>query len=434
MTVSRWTYVPLALAGTLVLGALRAGAQEFPSPQGEHRVLVTVDDLPIAASALHLDPAERDRITRNLLAALRKHRIEAVGFVVSGNVSGPADEALLELWLEAGHELGSHTHRHLDYSRTDGGAYIEDAEAGRSWMQEFLATRGRALRLFRFPFLREGDTREKLDGMRAWLASRGLRNTPVTIDGQDWSFEAPWVKARRAGDDIRLRRLSADYQTALRLEVATYTTDGDAILERTTPQVLLLHANEVGAAQWDSLFTWMEGEGFSFAPAAEVLADPAIASLPDFVGRYGGSHWYRIRQERRETKAREQVAALLARQAEAWSRGDLDAFCSVYADDAVFVSPGGVTRGRQAVLERYQARYPDRRAMGALRLEVLELRSLWGPEVSLLGDALPGAVHGATVTARWTIESDGGSKAEGLTLLVLHRSGDTWRVVSDASM
>jgi ketosteroid isomerase-like protein len=34
-----------------------------------------------------------------------------------------------------------------------------------------------------------------------------------------------------------------------------------------------------------------------------------------------------------------EVLALLERQSGAWSRGDLDAFCSVYADDAVFLSP-----------------------------------------------------------------------------------------------
>jgi uncharacterized protein (TIGR02246 family) len=434
MRTSHRVAFPLALAGALLLGASISGAQEFPSPQGPHRVLVTVDDLPIPSRQLHPEAAERERITRDLLTALRKHRIEAVGFVVTGKIEGPADEHLLDLWLEAGHELGNHTRGHLDYSRTEAETYIGDAEAGRAWLQGFLAERGRTLRLFRFPFLREGDTAAKLEAMRAWLERSGLRNAPVTIDGQDWSFEAPWVKARRAGDEVGLQRLAADYQTALRLEVSTYTSDGDAILGRPTPQVLLLHANEVGAAQWDALFTWMEGKGFSFASADEVLADPAIARQPDFVGRYGGSHWYRVRQERREAKAREQVTALLAGQTEAWNRGDIAAFCEPYGADAAFVSPGGVTHGRQAIQERYQARYPDPAAMGQLRLDRLELHTLWGPEVSLLGDALPGAVHAMTVTARWTLEKADGSTAEGSTLLVLQRSSDTWTITSDASM
>ncbi len=36
---------------------------------------------------------------------------------------------------------------------------------------------------------------------------------------------------------------------------------------------------------------------------------------------------------------RAEVLALLEQQVAAWNRGDLEAFCAVYADDAVFVSP-----------------------------------------------------------------------------------------------
>ena len=63
------------------------------------------------------------------------------------------------------------------------------------------------------------------------------------------------------------------------------------------------------------------------------------------------------------------LQAELTRQAGAWNRGDLDAFCAFYADDAVFISPSGVTRGRQAVLDRYKKRYPTPAAMGTLSLE-----------------------------------------------------------------
>ena len=58
-----------------------------------------------------------------------------------------------------------------------------------------------------------------------------------------------------------------------------------------------------------------------------------------------------------------EVLALLDRQAAAWSRGDLDAFCSIYADDAVFLSPSGVTKGRAEVLARYKKKYPTPAAM-----------------------------------------------------------------------
>jgi uncharacterized protein (TIGR02246 family) len=421
-----------AVAAGLVLG--NAGAQDFPAVAGEHPLLVTVDDLPIPSRRLHPDDPGRERLTRDLLAVLAKHRVRAVGLVTWRNVSGPADERLLDLWLEAGHELGNHSHGHPDYARMDAAAYVADMERGRAALAAYLVKRGRTLRYFRFPFLREGNTPEKLARMRAWLRETGQRNLPVTIDDQDWSFEEPWLKARAAGDEAALARLGEDYQHALRLESLLYTSAGDALFGRNTPQILLLHANAVGAAQWDALFAWLRGRRFRFAGADEVLADPAFAEAPEFVGRYGGSLWDRIRHVRRQAKARDDIAALLAKQAADWTKGDLEAFTSAYADDAVFVSGSGLTRGREAVLARYRQRYPDRAAMGALTLEVTEMRDLWGPEVTPLGDATPGNVHAASVVARWTLRRAGAPDASGHTLLVLHRSLGAWRIVHDASM
>jgi peptidoglycan/xylan/chitin deacetylase (PgdA/CDA1 family) len=421
----------LVLASAL---AAPAAGQDFPRISGEHPVLVTVDDLPLGANQLHPDPAARERITRDLLAVLKKHSVPAVGLVTWRNVQGPAGERLLDLWLEAGHELGNHSYAHLDYSRTEPDVYVADVEKARATLEAFLAPRGKKLRFFRFPFLREGETPAKLARMREWLRATGQRNLPVTIDNQDWSFEQPWVEAVRAGDGPRLVRLAEDYQHALRLETLLYTSAGDALFERPTPQILLLHANAVGAAQWDALFTWMKARGFRFASVDEVMADPALGERHDFVGRYGGSHWDRVRHTRRVARTREQIAQLLQRQAADWSRGDLPAFASAYDEEAVFVSAQGMTRGRQALVERYRARYPDARAMGALTLELLELREVWGPEVTPLGDATPGAVHGARVVARWSLRREGQPDAGGHTLLFLERRGGEWRITHDASL
>jgi peptidoglycan/xylan/chitin deacetylase (PgdA/CDA1 family)/ketosteroid isomerase-like protein len=402
--------------------------------QGTHPLLVSVDDLPIPGRRLHADDAARERLTRDLLAVLRKHQVQAMGMVTWGNVGGPAGERLLDLWLQDGHELGNHSHGHLDYSRTDADAYVADVEKGRAALAGFLEARGRRLRFFRFPYLREGDTEAKLLRMREWLSSTGQRTLPVTIDNQDWSFEEPWVTAGRAGDAARLARLGEDYQHALRLESLLYTAAGDALFGRPTPQILLLHANAVGAAQWDALFTWLKGRGFRFATVDEVMADPAFAEPPAFTGRYGGSVWDRIRHARRQARAREQVGELLKRQAADWNRGDLEAFCAPYDDDAMLVAADGLTRGRAAVLARYRGRYREPATMGTLALDLVELRDVWGPEVTPLGDATPGAVHGASVVARWTLRREGAPPATGHTLLVLRRVGDAWRIVHDASM
>ena len=124
---------------------------------------------------------------------LRKHRIPAVAFVIAGNVKTPDDEALLQRWLAEGHELGSHSRTHPSYTALTTEAYLADLAAARTTLTAFLTPRGKTLRFFRFPYLREGDTPEKVTAVRTALAAAGERNVPVTIDNQDWSFDTPWA-------------------------------------------------------------------------------------------------------------------------------------------------------------------------------------------------------------------------------------------------
>lgn len=121
-----------------------------------------------------------------------------------------------------------------------------------------------------------------------------------------------------------------------------------------------------------------------------------------------------------------ELQALLDRDAAAWNRGDFEAFVSTYAEDATFVSPSGLTRGRQAVLERYRAKYGKTEERGRLELEVVEAREL-APEAR-------GESRAASVLARWRLTYPDRPEASGWTLLVFERSADgAWRIVQDAS-
>jgi uncharacterized protein (TIGR02246 family) len=119
-----------------------------------------------------------------------------------------------------------------------------------------------------------------------------------------------------------------------------------------------------------------------------------------------------------QDSARE-ASAVLDAQIAAWNRGDLEAFCALYAEDAVFASTTGLHRGRQAVLERYRKRYPERAAMGTLVFEKEDVRAT--------ADAV-------SIVARWRLSYRDKPEASGLTLVVMRRTPDGWRLVQDASM
>ncbi len=426
----------LALCVLILAVPEAAGEQGCP-------LLVSVDDLPIAAGGLHPDPAERRRITAGLLDAMARHNIRAVGLVTWKNISRDGDIELLEQWLAAGHELGNHSTRHLDYSSTSPEEYIADIEEARGHLAPFLEERGSGLRFFRFPMLREGDTADKLDAMRAYLRRTGQRILPVTIDNSDYDFSKRWVEADRAGDQAARDRIVEQYHETLHLSVLHHRNQARRLFDRDVPQILLLHANAIGAGQWDRLFTWLEAEGFRFAGADEVLADSAFSEAHSYVGPRGVSLWDRLQDRDRRLAASREVEELIAEQAAAWNRGDLEAFASCYHRDAVFVSSSGLTRGREALLERYRRRYPDRQAMGRLTLEILEVLPLPGIEVSVLGNSRPGGIHGLSVAARWSLSGMSGDgeagearapDAAGMTLLVFQKSvAGKWEIVHDAS-
>jgi uncharacterized protein (TIGR02246 family) len=112
----------------------------------------------------------------------------------------------------------------------------------------------------------------------------------------------------------------------------------------------------------------------------------------------------------------EAARSLLDAQVAAWNRGDLDAFCAAYADDATYVGAGAIRVGRAALLADYRARYPDGAARGHLSLEV----------VSIAADA-----DRAVVVARWSLAAT--PPRGGAALLVLARRAGGWQVTHDAT-
>src|SRR5713226_3442142 len=81
------------------------------------------------------------------------------------------------------------------------------------------------------------------------------------------------------------------------------------------------------------------------------------------------------------------IRALLAAQAEAWNRGDIDGFMEGYwkSDQTTFSGSSGVFRGWVALLERYRRNYPDRAAMGRLTFSDLEITMLSRGAALVLG-------------------------------------------------
>ena len=120
--------------------------------------------------------------------------------------------------------------------------------------------------------------------------------------------------------------------------------------------------------------------------------------------------WDRLSAEVAQVEASIEIAELLAAQSRQWTAGDLDAFCSVYAQDATFLSPNGLTRGRAQILARYKRRYDTAEKRGTLSLKIVEL---W------LVPSRDGRVNAASAVLRWHLARKDQPDASGLSLIVL---------------
>ena len=118
------------------------------------------------------------------------------------------------------------------------------------------------------------------------------------------------------------------------------------------------------------------------------------------------------------TDAKPQIEQVLADQAAAWNRGDIDAFMAGYAriPNLRFASGGTVTYGWQETLDRYKQHYPDRAAMGALTFSDLDVTVL--------------APDAALVFGRWRLKT-GKGEPNGLFTLLFRKTEAGWRVVAD---
>ena len=89
-------------------------------------------------------------------------------------------------WAQAGHLVGNHTasHRSLADPKVSLEWFIADVQAADATVRDLPSF----VPMLRFPYLKEGDTLTKRDGLRAWMARNGYKSAPISIDASDWYY------------------------------------------------------------------------------------------------------------------------------------------------------------------------------------------------------------------------------------------------------
>lgn len=213
-----------------------------------------------------------------MLEALRDHGIKAALFPSLARMGGAGGMALAAAWARAGHLIGNHTasHRSLADPKVSLDWFIADVQAADAAAKNLAGF----VPMLRFPYLKEGDTPAKRDGMRDWMARNNYRSAPVSIDASDWYYNIVYAAHLKAGDAGKAARLKQAYLCHLLDRAQYYDGLAREVLGRSPVHVMLLHTNQINAAALPDVIEALAAHGWNIASAGSAFQDPLYAQAP----------------------------------------------------------------------------------------------------------------------------------------------------------
>jgi peptidoglycan/xylan/chitin deacetylase (PgdA/CDA1 family) len=248
---------------------------------GQTKVALTFDDLPSTGDYSSGESAQT--IMRRVLSVLAEHKIRGVvGFVNASRLQLPGAERALADWIRGGNLVANHTWSHLDLHNASADQYWNEVVRNES----LLAARypSQFLRLFRYPFLHEGDSLEKRNSIRDRLAMSGYRIAEVTIDFNDYEWNAPYLRCSLQKNVERLRWLRETFASEAVANLKGAEILSQDLFGRPIKHIALVHPFEFDAELLDQVLTAWTSQGVEFIPLEEALDDPVYAINPSTKG------------------------------------------------------------------------------------------------------------------------------------------------------
>ena len=277
-----------AVVATVVV-ALLAG-WPLAAQTARRSVAITIDDVPRGGDGSDTAFEGVYAMNEKLVRPFKDGRIPFTGFVNARHeVTLGADKLrrILDLWLDAGAELGNHTYSHPDINTVPLADYTADVVKGEPILRAALAARGKTLRYFRHPFLHAGPTPEIKAGLQTFLDDAGYRVAPVTLDNSDYMYAALYTRAEHRD------RVRAEYVPYMESVVEFFERRSVEVVGREFPQILLIHANALNADLVPDLLDMFRRRGYTFVSLEAALSDSAYATRDEYVGRSGFSWIHR---------------------------------------------------------------------------------------------------------------------------------------------
>jgi peptidoglycan/xylan/chitin deacetylase (PgdA/CDA1 family) len=236
------------------------------------KVAITMDDV----WWQKIPENRRAESEERLLNSLVKTR--AFLFAIGQAVDNEPGARILDLWSSAGHRIGNHTYTHTPLS---GATKPEDFEAGILRTDPIVRKHAGFRQWFRFPALKEGDTRQTRDRLRAFLALHGYRNGAVTIDTSDWYYNQRLLERIQAEAKFDVARYRQPYLQHIWDRAQYYDSLAREVLGHSVSHTILIHYNLLNALFLADLLAMFRSKGWGIVDAEEAFSDPVFKRQPD---------------------------------------------------------------------------------------------------------------------------------------------------------
>jgi peptidoglycan/xylan/chitin deacetylase (PgdA/CDA1 family) len=273
--MNRRQFINAIGTGAVSLGLASKSSSSSPSTS---QVCLTMDDPNIQDTPR----MSANEINRSILQALKTHsNLKAALFVCGRRVDSEAGKKLLGLWDAEGHMLANHSYSHHYYNsdRISFDTFSADILKGESLIKNY----SRFTKLFRFPYLKEGNTAEKRDRARSFLKEQGYSNGYVTIDNSDWYIESRMKERLAANPKSDLSGYRQFYLDHLWDRATFYNDLALKAIGREIKHVLYIHHNLLSALFLDDLLSMFEKKGWKLTNAEKVYSDPFYSAAPKIV-------------------------------------------------------------------------------------------------------------------------------------------------------
>ncbi len=220
-----------------------------------------------------------DEWNEMILRHLRDNNITSAFFVKGNKLNNEKGRKIIQSWNDAGHMICNHTYSHHNYDASSFEDFKNDFLKDDSLINQY----SNFTKLFRFPYLKEGETSEKIKEFRDLLKEYSYKNGYVTIDASDWYINGRLIERLKENsasstDGYRKFYLEHLYDRASFYEKLAYELTG-----RNINHTILLHHNLTSALFLGDLIDMFKTKGWIVMNANDAYSDIIFDSMPDNV-------------------------------------------------------------------------------------------------------------------------------------------------------